>query len=156
MDKPTWRFITSRVDYFLAFGLGAGLSPRAPGTVGTLVGFPLYFFLNSYLSSDSLIAILAILYLLGIWICDSAGKAIGLADHPGIVWDEIVAFCLVLHYSPHNIYGYMAAFILFRFIDILKPWPIYLIDRGMENGFGVMFDDLLAALYAIGIIQLIF
>ncbi|MCO6427629.1 MAG: phosphatidylglycerophosphatase A [Nitrosomonas communis] len=153
--SPTWRFITSRPVYFLAFGIGTGLSPKAPGTVGTLVGYPLYFLMIAYLPFEVVMRVLAVMYLIGIWICDVAGKAVGLADHPGIVWDEIVAMALVLCYSPQNIYGYIGAFVAFRLFDIIKPWPINLIDERMKNGHGVMLDDLLAAGYSIALIQLV-
>ncbi|WP_369683397.1 phosphatidylglycerophosphatase A [Nitrosomonas communis] len=155
MISPTWRFITSRPVYFLAFGIGTGLSPKAPGTVGTLVGYPLYFLMIAYLPFEVVMRVLAVMYLIGIWICDVAGKAVGLADHPGIVWDEIVAMALVLCYSPQNIYGYIGAFVAFRLFDIIKPWPINLIDERMKNGHGVMLDDLLAAGYSIALIQLV-
>lgn len=155
MISPTWRFITSRPVYFLAFGIGTGLSPKAPGTVGTLVGYPLYFLMIAYLPFEVVMCVLAVMYLIGIWICDVAGKAVGLADHPGIVWDEIIAMALVLCYSPQNIYGYIGAFVAFRLFDIIKPWPINLIDERMKNGHGVMLDDLLAAGYSIALIQLV-
>ena len=155
MITPTWRFILSNPINFLAFGFGTGLSPRAPGTVGTLVGYPLYFLLISYLSLNLVLIVLTALYLLGIWICDVGGKAVGVSDHSGIVWDEIVAMALVLCFSPQNIYGYISAFLAFRLFDILKPWPINLIDENMENGHGVMLDDLLAAGYSIALIKVV-
>lgn len=155
MITPTWHFISTRPIYFLAFGLGTGLSPKAPGTVGTLVGYPLYFVLIAFLPFNAAVGTLAFLYLIGIWICDVTGKAVGLADHSGIVWDEIVAMALVLCFSPQNIYGYIGAFLAFRMFDIIKPWPINLVDEHMDNGHGVMLDDLLAAIYSIALIQLI-
>ena len=155
MITPTWRFVLSNPVNFMAFGLGTGLSPKAPGTVGTLVGYPLYFLLISYLSFNYVLIVLTTLYLLGIWICDVAGKAVGVSDHSGIVWDEIVAMALVLCFSPQNIYGYVGAFLAFRLFDIVKPWPINLIDKKMENGHGVMLDDLLAAGYSIVLIQVV-
>lgn len=155
MIVPTWSFILTRPVIFLAFGLGTGLSPKAPGTVGTLVGYPLYFLLISFLPFYSVLGVIVILYILGIWICEIAGQAVGVADHSGIVWDEIVAMALVLCFSPQNIYGYIGAFLAFRLFDILKPYPINLIDDHMHNGHGVMLDDLLAAIYSIGLIQII-
>ena len=155
MITPTWRFILTRPVYLLAFGLGTGLSPKAPGTVGTLVGYPLYFLLIALFPFNFVLGVLAALYLVGIWICDVAGKAVGVTDHSGIVWDEIVAMALVLCFSPPNIYGYVGAFLAFRLFDILKPWPIYLVDQRMKNGHGVMLDDLLAAVCSIAVIQFI-
>lgn len=155
MITPNWRFILANPINFLAFGLGTGLSPKAPGTVGTLVGYPLYFLLIAYLPFNAVLVALIGLYLIGIWICDVAGKAVGVSDHSGIVWDEIVAMALVLSFSPQNIYGYVGAFLAFRLFDIVKPWPINLIDEKMANGHGVMLDDLLAAGYSIALIQIV-
>ena len=152
---PTWKFITSKPQYFIAFGFGSGLSPIAPGTAGTIVGIPIYILLFNLLPTNAILGLIAVFYFLGIWICNSAGKAVMEADHPGIVWDEIVAILLVMVFSPQNLYGYIEAFIVFRFFDILKPWPINLVDKSMKNGHGVMLDDLLAALYSIFVIQLI-
>jgi phosphatidylglycerophosphatase A len=155
MIIPSWRFILTRPVYFFAFGFGTGLSPKAPGTAGTLVGYPLYFLLIALLPFNMVLGVLVALYLVGIWICDVAGKAVGVTDHSGIVWDEIVAMALVLCFSPQSIYGYIGAFLAFRLFDIIKPWPINLVDERMKNGHGVMLDDLLAAVCSIALMQLI-
>ena len=94
--EPTWKFITSKPQYFIAFGFGSGLSPIAPGTTGTIVGIPIYLLLVNFLPSNAILGLIAVFYFLGILICDSAGKAVMEADHPGIVWDEIVAILLVM------------------------------------------------------------
>lgn len=148
IPTPTLRFVISHPAHFFAFGFGAGLSPYAPGTVGTLVGVPLFFLLRG---ADPVIyfSVVAVLYVAGIWFCDVAGKAVGVADHGGIVWDEIVAFMLVLPFSPQTLPGYTIAFALFRLFDIWKPFPIRYADKHIHGGFGVMFDDLLAAIYAV-------
>jgi phosphatidylglycerophosphatase A len=151
---PTWRFIISRPAYFIAFGFGAGLSPYAPGTVGTLVGYPLFFLLAALLPMWGTLTLLSILFLLGSWWCDIAGKAVGVADHKGIVWDEIVAMALILCFTPASPIWQGAAFLVFRLFDIWKPWPIRVVDERMENGFGVMLDDLLAAGFSIATILL--
>lgn len=142
------KLVFSHPAHFCAFGFGAGLSPYAPGTVGTLIGFPLFFLLRGI---DPLIyfSVVAVLYVAGIWFCDVAGKAIGVDDHGGIVWDEIVAFMLVLPFAPQTVLGYVLAFALFRLFDIWKPFPIRYADKHIHGGFGVMFDDLLAAIYAV-------
>ncbi len=142
------KFIFSHPAHFLAFGFGAGLSPYAPGTVGTLVAFPLFFLLRG-LDPVIYFTLVAVLYAAGVWICDVAGKSLGVPDHGGIVWDEIVAFLLVLHFSPPTLLGYALAFLLFRLFDIWKPFPIRYADKHIHGGFGVMFDDLLAAIYAV-------
>lgn len=147
-SPPDWRFLLRHPAHFLAFGFGTGLSPFAPGTVGTLAGFPLYFLLRG-LDPVIYFAVVTVLYVAGIWFCDVAGKAVGVADHGGIVWDEIVALLLILPFAPPTWAGFAAAFFLFRLFDIWKPFPIRMIDRRTTGGFGVMFDDLLAAGYAI-------
>ncbi|MDD5241352.1 MAG: phosphatidylglycerophosphatase A [Sulfuricella sp.] len=148
ITSPDLRFILRHPAHFLAFGFGTGLSPFAPGTVGTLVGFPIYFLLHG-LDPVAYFAVVALLYVAGIWFCDVAGKALGVADHGGIVWDEIVALLLVLPFAPATPAGFIAAFLLFRLFDIWKPFPIRYADKHIHGGFGVMFDDLLAAGYAI-------
>lgn len=152
--RPDWRFICGHPAYFLAFGLGLGLSPKAPGTVGTVLGFPLYYLLAAYLPLPGVLAVLALAFLAGCKICDLAGKAVGVADHGGIVWDEIVAMALTLCFAPPGTVWALAAFVAFRVFDIFKPWPIRHFDAHWKNGFGVMFDDLLAAGYAILVLRL--
>lgn len=143
--------ILSHPVHLAAFGFGTGLSPFAPGTVGTLVGFPLFFVLSP-LSAIVQMVILVLLFVAGIWICELTGKAVGEADHSGIVWDEIVCFAMVLVFTPMTLVWWFAAFVAFRFFDIFKLWPAYWVDNNMKNGLGVMADDLIAALYAIAVI----
>jgi phosphatidylglycerophosphatase A len=147
-SRPDWEFLLQHPTHFLAFGLGAGLSPKAPGTLGTLVAFPIFFLLLN-LSSPWMWACIAILLLIGPWICGQAGKALGVEDHGGIVWDEIAAFLLVLPFAPPSLFGYLLAFALFRLFDIWKPFPIGWLDRHVGGGLGVMLDDVLAAAYAV-------
>lgn len=148
MINPDIRFLLSHPAHFFALGFGSGLSPKAPGTVGSLVGFPLFLFLVNQSLSLQLVIISA-LFLIGIYCCSVTGKALGVADHAGIVWDEIVAIMLVLVFTPLTWLGWLAAFLLFRLFDIWKPFPVRQFDAKLKNGFGVMFDDLLAAIYAI-------
>ena len=135
--------------HVIALGAGAGLVPGAPGTAGTLLGFPLYWGLASYYEPTTLLALIALAFALGIWVCERTGRALGVADHGAIVWDEIVAFLLVLVFTPPGYIWQACAFLLFRLFDILKPPPIRYFDRKWKNGFGVMFDDLLAAAYTL-------
>lgn len=149
------RFLIAHPAHLVAFGFGAGLAPRAPGTVGTLLGLPLYWAIAAAAPDlANRIALLVAAFLFGIWACARADRALGVADHSGIVWDEIVAFALVLLFTPAGWPWMLAAFALFRFFDIVKPWPIRFFDQKLKNGFGVMFDDLLAAGYAIACLQL--
>lgn len=151
--KPSLSFITSHPAHFLSFGLGSGLSPVAPGTAGTLAAFPIYWLLLQWVNGTALLGLLALMFAVGVWACHRTGRALGVADHGGIVWDEIVAFMLVLYFTPLTWVWYGVAFGLFRLFDIWKPFPIRYFDRRLKNGFGVMFDDLLAAVYAVIVLK---
>lgn len=152
--QPDFKFVFAHPAHLIAFGFGSGLVPKAPGTAGTLLGLPL-FWATSAVASDlpNQIILLIAMFVLGIWACGRSGRALGVADHGGMVWDEIVAFALVLLFTPAGGAWLVLAFALFRLFDILKPWPIRLADTRLKGGFGVMFDDLLAALYAIAVIK---
>ena len=147
--KPNWRFVLSHPAHFLSFGFGSGLFPVAPGTAGTLVAFPIYWYLAERLTGVSLVFVLILAFILGVWACGKTGKALGVADHGGMVWDEILAFLLVLLFTPEGFSWYLLAFLLFRFFDIVKPPPIRYFDRAWHGGLGVMFDDILAAGYTL-------
>lgn len=153
--KPGWRFLFSNPLHMLAFGFGSGLVAKAPGTVGTLVAFPIFWFLAPRLSDVIFLLLLVWAFSFGIWVCDKTSKALGVSDHSGIVWDEIVAFILVLFFTPPGWPWAVLAFALFRFFDIVKPQPIRYFDSNWHGGLGVMFDDLLAAGYTLMCIALI-
>ncbi len=153
--KPSWRFILSHPAYFLAFGGGAGLSPKAPGTLGTLIAVPIYALLI-HASSLAYLAFMLFLFVLGVKVCAITGRALGVADHGGMVWDEIVAFLLVLPFAPFTLLGWGVAFGLFRLFDIWKPFPIAYLERKVKGGLGVMLDDVLAAGYSIILLKLFF
>ena len=148
--RPTPGFAFSHPAHAIALGFGAGLSPYAPGTVGTLVAWPLGWYAPPVL----LVAAIAPLFLLGIWACSLTGRDLGVADHRAMVWDEIVAFLLVLAFVPRTLAWQLAAFVLFRFFDIAKPPPIRALERRYHGGFGVMVDDLLAAGYTLLVLAL--
>jgi phosphatidylglycerophosphatase A len=147
--KPTWRFVLGRPAHFIAFGFGIGLVPVAPGTFGTLLALPLYWLLQPRVGPLEFLLLVALLFWLGVWACGTTGRALGAPDHGGMVWDETVAFLLVLFFTPSAPAWQAAAFALFRLFDILKPPPIRHFDRTLKSGFGAMFDDLIAALYAL-------
>lgn len=147
--KPGWRFLFSHPAHLLSFGFGSGLARRAPGTFGTLVAFPIYWFLAPRLSEAMFLLMLIWAFAIGVWVCDITGKALGDSDYGGIVWDEIVAMLLVLFFTPPSWEWWLLAFALFRFFDIVKPPPIRYFDSNWHGGLGVMFDDLLAAGYAL-------
>ncbi len=137
----------------MALGFGSGLAPKAPGTFGTIMGLPLYWLMASIAFPIQLI-IITIAFLIGIYFCDIAGKLLGVSDHGSIVWDEIVAMMLVLTITPIDWIWWIVAFV-FRLFDIWKPFPISWCDAKLKGGFGVMFDDLLAAFYAMIMIKII-
>lgn len=144
-QRPSLRFLFAHPAHFLALGCGSGLSPWAPGTAGTLFALLTFPFLRPHFADFTLLALLAIAYLLGIWVIQITGRALGEPDHGSIVWDEIVPFWLVLLLTPDNWRWQLAAFALFRLFDIVKLPPAGWFDRNMKNGFGVMADDLMAA-----------
>ncbi len=140
--------------HFLAFGFGSGLAPVAPGTFGTLVGIPFFLFMVSLPLWAYLLLTLAF-FLFGVWICDRSSKLLGVHDHGGIVWDEIVGYLVTMIAAPQGWEWIVIGFILFRIFDIFKPWPIAYLDRHVSGGFGIMIDDILAGVYAMFILQLL-
>jgi phosphatidylglycerophosphatase A len=151
----SFAFLRENIAHFVALGFGSGLAPVAPGTVGTLVAYPIFFGLMFSLSLWIQLALIAVLFTFGVWVCAIAGRNLGIVDHGAIVWDEVVAMLLVLAFTPLGWAWYGIAFVVFRAMDIFKPFPIYLADRKIKNGFGVMFDDLLAAIYSILILRIL-
>lgn len=150
MSKPpSLKFLFAHPAHFLALGCGSGLSQWAPGTVGTLFAWLTYYYFRPWFSDFGLLAGLGGAYLLGIWVIDITGRAIGDPDHGSIVWDEIVPFWLVLLLTPDTFYWQLSAFALFRYFDITKPQPARYFDQHVKNGFGVMADDLVAAAYTL-------
>lgn len=147
--RPTLHFVFRHPAHFIAFGGGAGLSPVAPGTVGTLLALPIFYAIAPLLDAWTYLLIVVGLFWLGVWASAVTGRALGAADHGGMVWDETVAFLLVLFFVPVTGYWQAFAFLIFRLFDILKPPPIRYYDRVLKNGFGVMWDDLLAAGYTL-------
>lgn len=140
--------------YFIAFGFGSGLMPFAPGTWGTLAAIPLYLLLKD---SSSLIYISAVFiaFVLGVWVSESVSQDLGEHDYAGIVWDEVVGYLLTMFLVPIALHWMILGFLLFRFFDILKPWPIRFIDKKVQGGLGIMLDDVLAAIPAWIILQLL-
>ncbi|MEM6512253.1 MAG: phosphatidylglycerophosphatase A [Pseudomonadota bacterium] len=146
-ERVSAKTVFSDPVHILAFGFGTGLSPFAPGTVGTLVALPIAW-LTLDLGLASQIAVAALLILSGIWICGESAKRIGVHDHGGIVWDEVAGMYVTLLLAPPTILGWALAFLAFRLFDIVKPWPIRDLDHRMKGGLGIMLDDIAAALYA--------
>ena len=156
--RPRARFAFSHPAHFIALGFGAGLSPFAPGTAGTLLAFPLWWLFGG---SDGvhdpllLLAVLAFLFGAGVWACGLTGRHLGVSDHGAMCWDEVVAFLLVLALVPDDPWWQAAAFFLFRAFDVVKPPPIRQLEMRFKGGFGVMFDDILAAGYTLLVLAII-
>jgi len=139
---------------FLALGFGTGLMPYAPGTAGTAAAIPLYLLLKA-LPAPYYLAIVTVLALAGIAICGFTASRLGVHDHPGIVWDEIVGYLVTMAYAPAGWFWVVLGFGLFRLFDILKPWPIRWCDRQVGGGLGIMLDDVLAGLVAALLMQVL-
>lgn len=150
---PPWRFLFQSPHHFFACGLGSGLSPWASGTAGTLFAWLVYPLLRFGMPTEFHFALfLVVAFAYGVLACDRTGRALGVADHGAIVWDEIVPFWIVLFLTPDHLLWQAAAFLLFRFFDIVKPPPANWFDHHVKNGFGVMMDDLVAAAYTLLVI----
>lgn len=153
--RPPRQLILGTPEHLIAFGFGTGLSPLAPGTVGTLVGVLLFLPL-SLLNTQAYAMMLALLFGFGCWVCGESARLLGVHDHGGIVFDEIVGYLVaaapLLCFAPQPplvvAASMLAAFVLFRLFDIWKPWPIRALDRSLHGGFGIMLDDLLAGVAA--------
>lgn len=133
--------------HFLAFGFGSGLSPKAPGTMGTLAALPVWYLL-AQLPLIGYLAGLLLVIAVGPYLCGKTARDLGVHDHGGIVWDEIAGFLLTMLLVPVSVWTALIGFALFRLFDIVKPWPIGWLDKHIHGGTGIMLDDLLAALYA--------
>ncbi len=158
MKMPVWRlFLTSPV-LWLATGFGAGLSPWAPGTVGTALGILIFLGLLR-ISLPAYLLLMVLGFALGTWLCSVAARLLDEHDHPAVVWDEVIGYLLTMLpviwlHRPATVLVLLAGFLLFRVFDILKPWPISWVDRRMTNGFGGMADDALAGLAAAAVLRL--
>ena len=154
--RPTWRFLFSHPAHTIALGFGSGLSPVAPGTVGTLWAWAAFLMMQPHLNDRGWALVIGIGALVGWWACTGAARHLALADPSPVVWDEIIAFWLVLWLvTPASLWAQLGAFALFRFFDAAKPGPVawadalFKVRRGMPigwaQGFGILFDDFVAA-----------
>ena len=133
---------------FVAMGFGSGLSPKAPGTAGTLMTVPLVYFLQQ---QTLLVYVLVTLFVLltGSWVCGYAAKKLQVHDHSGIVYDEVAGFLITMFMIPQSWVLMLIGFALFRFFDAVKPWPISWVDKNIHGGFGIMFDDVIAGIISL-------
>ena len=155
MDKQ----VRSRVSllnpvHFLALGFGSGLAAKMPGTFGTLAALPLVVLLSHYASFSVYLLVTILVSIVGIWICGKTAEDMGVHDDSSIVWDEVAGMLLTMLAVPLSWQTLLAGFVLFRFFDILKPWPISYLDKHVHGGFGIMIDDVLAGLFALCILHL--
>ncbi|MGK0306528.1 MAG: phosphatidylglycerophosphatase A [Gammaproteobacteria bacterium] len=154
MDKQ----IRSRVSllnpvHFLAFGFGSGLAAKMPGTFGTLAALPLVVLLSHFSSFSVYLIVTIVVCVFGIWICGKTAEDMGVHDDSSIVWDEVAGMLITMLAVPLSWQTVLVGFMLFRFFDILKPWPISYLDKHVHGGFGIMIDDVLAGLFALAGIQ---
>ena len=145
--KLTPKQILSDPVLFLAFGFGSGMSKKAPDTMGTLAAIPFYWL---FAQTNSVVygLLMLVVSVIGIWICGIAADKLGEHDFGGIVWDEIAGYLITMWLVPLTWQTIIVGFILFRIFDILKPWPIKWLDQHVHGGFGIMIDDVLAAVFA--------
>jgi len=134
--------------HFLSLGFGSGLAPLAPGTFGTMVAVPLVWIMGT-LSLEIYLLITLLAFALGVYLCGATARALGVHDHGSIVWDEIVGLMITMIAVPMTWQSMLAGFVLFRLFDIVKPWPIKWADQHLKGGFGIMFDDVLAGIFAL-------
>jgi phosphatidylglycerophosphatase A len=138
--------------HLLAVGFGSGAAPYAPGTFGTVAAVPLYLVLH-WLPLPWYLGATLLSFLLGIWLCGATARDLGVHDHSGIVWDEFVGYLVTMTAAPAGWIWVAAGFVLFRFFDVVKPWPIHWADRQVSGGLGIMLDDVLAGAYSLACLQ---
>lgn len=138
--------------HLLALGFGSGAAPKAPGTWGTLAAVLIYWPL-SQLSPEHYLLMLLVTSVMGIYICGQTARDLGVHDHGSIVWDEFVGFWITMFAAPVGWVWVVVGFVLFRFFDIIKPWPISWIDKKITGGFGIMLDDVIAGVMAAVVLQ---
>jgi phosphatidylglycerophosphatase A len=139
---------------FIAMGLGSGMAPKAPGTAGTLLTVPLVYLLQQ---QTILVYAAVTLFVLitGSWVCGYAADKLQVHDHSGIVYDEIAGFLITMMFAPKGWLWMLAGFVLFRFFDAVKPWPISWLDKNVHGGFGIMVDDVFAGFISLCCLLLI-
>ncbi len=141
--------------HLLSFGFGSGLAPVAPGTFGTLAAVPFYLLAATVFNPLSYALVTLLVCLLGVYLCGRTTRALGVHDHGAIVWDEFAGLFVTMLFITPSLFTVILGFGLFRLFDIVKPWPISVIDSRVKGGVGVMLDDIIAGVYAGIILHLI-
>jgi len=131
----------------LAFGFGSGLSPKAPGTAGTVLALPLVV-IAAMAGKIAFVVITLVMIVVGVWLCGEAARRLKTHDHPGIVWDEFAGLFVTFLWFPPGVAELLLGFVLFRIFDIWKPWPIREMDHSIPGGLGIMLDDVIAGVFA--------
>lgn len=152
MTAPQDRRWHNHWAHFLAFGFGSGASPKAPGTMGTLAAIPVFLLLVQ-LPVWAYALIVVVAFFFGWYLCEQVSKDMGVHDHGGIVWDEFVGFWITMLLVPVTWWTVLLGFVLFRFFDVIKPWPISWLDAKVHGGLGIMIDDVIAGVFAWIVIQ---
>jgi len=154
MSKPRSNLFDLKTPvHFIACGFGSGLAPKAPGTFGTLAAIPCWLALQM-LDRPLYWLVVALAFVLGVFVCGRAARDIGVQDHGAVVWDEFVGLWIALAAVPPDWFWVLLGFALFRLLDIWKPWPIRWCDRNVHGGFGVMLDDAVAGFAVFAILQI--
>lgn len=153
--KPTAAQVFKDPVLLLAFGFGSGLSPRAPGTAGSVMALAIYYLLLQGLSPLVYLLVVLLATVAGIFLCDAASRKLGVHDHGGIVWDEFAGLWLALFALPAGVWWPLLGFALFRLFDIVKPFPISWLDKQVDGGLGIMIDDIVAGSFAFICLQLL-
>jgi phosphatidylglycerophosphatase A len=151
---PVPRSVWEKPTHFIAFGFGSGAIPVAPGTFGTFMAIPFYLMMQP-LSTGHYFILLIIITALSMWLCDKVSKEINVHDHQGMCLDEIVGYLVTMFSAPHGFRWMLWGFLLFRLFDIVKPWPINLIDQKVKGGVGVILDDVLAGIYSFIVLHIL-
>lgn len=141
--------------YFIAFGFGSGAVPFAPGTFGTLMAIPFYLVLSN-LPLYAYLAFNLVFIIFTSWLSDRISRDTHTHDHPGMCIDEFAGYFVTMIAAPPGIIWIVTGFILFRLFDIWKPWPISWADKHIKGGFGMIFDDVLAGIYAMVVMQMLY
>lgn len=153
-DQALTRLSLKNPVHFLALGFGSGLVAKAPGTFGTLAAIPLYL-LMAQLPLAWYVGLTLVSVLAGVYICSKAAQDMGVHDHGAIVWDEVAGLLITMVAAPAGWIWLLVGFTLFRFFDIIKPWPIRWLDAKVEGGFGIMIDDVFAGVFAFICLQIL-
>lgn len=152
---PSFRFLVNHPAHLVACGFGSGLSPFAPGTVGTLFAWATFPLIRPWMNDVELMVFLLACFVGGVLAAHKTGADLGVVDHGSIVWDEIVPFWMVLMFCPAGLVWQTIAFLLFRVFDIVKPQPARFFDEKVKNGFGVMTDDFFAGAYTVLVLAIL-